>query len=272
MNLVVSDRAQPVSSGLQVECQCRLNYGTTLVGGHGMFTSRAATVRNEECRSASGGNDERSEQDSDSFKTNSSSACEPSIRDGEGFRMRSLRWGEPVTLGATGRNNSKALSEAGTVEDSDGDRGHSWSPVRCKEDQGDFATQSASTLTRVFKIHSSYPLKSQESPSSTASTTHAEHLPLQSLRLDGPAQGGRSVVPPAMRNTSRDASSERESPCARGTCLVLGSCICGQPGKFKPLKGNKSETDQSCLRCKSHETGIEQLCVGSTDCCVKECR
>lgn len=219
---VVSDEAQPIASGSQAECQHCLKSVTT-------FVSKV-------CTSASGGNargNERSEQDSDTFKMNLNSACEPSMRDGGGFRMRC---GEPVTLGAIVRNNSFALSEAGTVEDSDGDRGHSWSPVRCKEDEGDLATESASTrLKRLCKLQSSLSLKSQESPSSTAGTTHADHLSFPSPRLDGPAQGSRSIVPPAMRNLSRDASAESNVPCARGTCLVLGSCICGQRGKFKPL-------------------------------------
>ena len=116
-------------------------------------------------------------------------------------------------------------------------------------------------LMSSCRLQSKNPLPSQASPSSTAGINLAEHYPFQLPRLGRPSQA---------RDSRGDGSAER-SECMRGTCLVLGSCICRQREQCKLSQQRNLCTIQSSLRRKSRETSTELFCICTTDCPLHDC-
>ena len=96
--------------------------------------------------------------------------------------------GEQVTLGENGRKSSRALSEAATCDDNQCERGSSLSPSYRCDGEGE----------------------------KTGAPVHAQQTLEKCISR---ASDGLSTC-----NSSSDAAGV----CGRGTCLILGSCICSQ--------------------------------------------
>ena len=145
-------------------------------------------------------------------KEHSSADCSPVVDESE-----------EVTLGANGRKSSRALSEAATCDDNQSERGGSVSPSYRCDGEGEKTRRRATAKPRSVA-----PIPNHTSCTSSTSI----HAPFQSPRMGAPVHVQQALEKCISRSSdglSRcNSSSDAAGVCGRGTCLILGSCICSQ--------------------------------------------